>query len=72
MRQGQPAKAVALYEQSLVQAPALTRNHLSLAAAHLELGEQEQACLHLGKYVQEHPAEIVIPDRETPGKSASA
>ncbi len=60
MRQGQPAKAVALYEQSLSKDPAQTRNHLSLAAAHLEMGEPSKACTCLARFVAAHPEEIVI------------
>ncbi len=55
MRQGRPAEAVACYEQSLIRAPELTRNYLSLAAAYLELGSSANACTQLGRYVVAHP-----------------
>jgi tetratricopeptide (TPR) repeat protein len=60
MRQGRPAQAVAFYEQSLAKAPDHTRNHLSLAAAYLEMGEPAKACAGLAKYVAAHPEEIVV------------
>jgi tetratricopeptide (TPR) repeat protein len=60
MRRGEPREAIACYEQSLAAAPELTRNHLSLAAAYLELGEHEKACVHLGKYVNAHPDDADI------------
>jgi tetratricopeptide (TPR) repeat protein len=60
MRQGQPARAVALYEQSLAQVPEQTRNFLSLAAAHLERGDQARACTCLCRFVAAHPEEIAI------------
>jgi tetratricopeptide (TPR) repeat protein len=60
MRHGQPAKAIELYKNSLAQAPNLTKNHLSLAAAYLALGDREQGCVHLTRYVATHPDEIDI------------
>jgi tetratricopeptide (TPR) repeat protein len=60
MRAGQPARAVGYYEQSLQADPAFTRNHLSLAAAHLENGDDEAACAHLGLYVADHPEHVLV------------
>jgi tetratricopeptide (TPR) repeat protein len=60
MKDGQPQKAVGFYEQSLAADPAFTRNHLSLAAACLETGNDAEACVHLGQYVALHPEQLVI------------
>jgi tetratricopeptide (TPR) repeat protein len=60
MRQGEPGRAIALYEQSLAAAPELTKNHLSLTAAYLELGNQDQACAHLSRYVEANPDDLGI------------
>lgn len=59
MRQGQPEEAITYYEQSLVLSPELTRNHLSLAAAYLEKGDDAAACPHLMQYVAAHPDHLV-------------
>jgi hypothetical protein len=40
--------------------PQLTRNHLSLAAAYLEKGDETSACPHLARYVQTHPEHLTI------------
>jgi tetratricopeptide (TPR) repeat protein len=58
MREGQPQQAIARYERSLDSDPALTRNHLSLAAAYLEKGDPEAARPHLEKYVATHPENL--------------
>ena len=60
MRQGQPQRAIGFYEQSLAADPAFTRCHMSLAAAYLEAGHDEAACVHLGKYLAAHPGHAVI------------
>ncbi len=60
MRGGQPDDAIRYYEQSLAADATLTRNHLSLAAAYLEKGDDERACLHLAGYVQAHPEHRVM------------
>jgi tetratricopeptide (TPR) repeat protein len=60
MRKGQPADAVRCYEQSLALDPALTRNHLSLAAACLETGDEDTACTHLRRYVHSNPGQLDI------------
>lgn len=55
MRRGQPREAVGFYQRSLALDAGLTRNHLSLAAAYLEQGDQPAACVHLRSYVQTNP-----------------
>jgi tetratricopeptide (TPR) repeat protein len=59
MRQGQPARAIDLYAQSLAGAPELIKNHLSLAAAYLELGNPALACAHLAEYARAHPEDLL-------------
>jgi len=60
MRKSQPGLAVRCYEKSLALDPRLNRNHLSLAAAYLENGDDASACLHLQEYVGAHPDELGI------------
>lgn len=60
MRQGKAKEAIGLYEQSLTLDPKFARNHLSLAAAYLELGDEDGACPHLAKYVEVHPENLII------------
>ena len=60
MRAGQPGQAVLAYEQSLASDPTFTRNHMSLAAACLEMGKEEEACAHLAQYVTAHPDHGVV------------
>src|SRR5262245_7397511 len=60
MREGQPARAIGFYEKSLAADPARTRNHLSLAAAHMEAGDEQAACRHLGAYVAAHPEHTLM------------
>src|SRR5262245_32673679 len=60
MRQGQAGLAVRCYERSLALDPRLIRNHLSLAAAYLENGNDASACIHLREYVSSHPDELAI------------
>jgi tetratricopeptide (TPR) repeat protein len=60
MRLGQPDRAVALYEQSLAADPQLTRNHLSLAAAYLEKGDEAAACPHLDRYLRSNPQHTAV------------
>jgi tetratricopeptide (TPR) repeat protein len=57
---GQPEKAIALYQQSLAADPAFTRNHMSMAAAYLESGNDVEACVHLGKYLEGHPEHLTV------------
>ena len=56
----QPDRAIGFYEQSLQTDPTLTRNHMSLAAAHLEKGDQAKACSHLARYVDAHPEHVIV------------
>jgi tetratricopeptide (TPR) repeat protein len=60
LRQGRPDDSIALYQQSLAADPSLARNHLSLAAAYLEKGQDELACTHLAAYVKAHPEQLSI------------
>src|SRR5262249_33206075 len=60
MKEGRPDRAIGFYEKSLAADPNLTRNHMSLAAAYLESGADEQAAVHLGKYLEAHPEHLVI------------
>lgn len=59
-RHGQPEKAVAYYEQSLAADESLSQNHLSIAAALLEKGDEAAACPHFGKYLERHPQHLQI------------
>src|SRR5438105_4972824 len=58
--QGKAREAVDLYERSLAADPSRKRNHLSLAAAHLEAGDPKAACDHLGKYLAHYPEHVVV------------
>lgn len=60
MRRGVPAEALRCYEQSLALDPTLTRNFLSLAAAHIEQGDDAAACPHLRRYVRAHPEQLTV------------
>lgn len=60
MRQGEPDKAITFYQRSLVADPNLVRNHLSLAAAYLEMGDDAAASTHLGQYVNANPDQLVM------------
>jgi tetratricopeptide (TPR) repeat protein len=60
MRCGQPEQAVSFYERSLQLDPQLARNHLSLAAAYLERGDDESACGQLKRYVCLHPDQLAM------------
>jgi tetratricopeptide (TPR) repeat protein len=60
MREGQPERAIGFYEKSLAADPNFTHNHMSLAAAYLEAGDDEAACRHLEKYVASHPEHVLI------------
>lgn len=60
MRSGQPDRALELYERSLTSDPSLSRNYLSLAAAYLEMGNDEAACPHLARYVHAHPEQLTL------------
>jgi tetratricopeptide (TPR) repeat protein len=60
MSQGQLDRAIVLYEQSLKADPRMARNHLSLAAAYLEKGDEAGACPHLARYVNARPEHLII------------
>jgi tetratricopeptide (TPR) repeat protein len=60
MRVGDPRRAVAFYQRSLEADPSFNRNHLSLAAAYLEMGNDMVACNHLGRYVADHPEHLLV------------
>src|SRR6202030_2925495 len=55
MKVGAPEQAIALYQESLDADRRLEKNHLSLAAAFIEKGDDAAACEHLGLYLQAHP-----------------
>ena len=55
LTEGKPDEAISFYERSLKADPSRTRNHLSLAAAHLEAGNQTAACEHLGYFLADNP-----------------
>lgn len=59
-RLGQPDKAMACYKQSLALDAHFAPAHLSLAAAHLELGDDAGACPHLARYVEACPDQIMV------------
>ena len=60
MLEGNNEKAIALFRESLEQDPKLARNHLSLAAAYLALGENEQAAGQLERYLHAKPDHYVV------------
>jgi tetratricopeptide (TPR) repeat protein len=55
MKAGQPDQAIDLYQKSLDEDRERGKNHLSLAAAYLEKGDDRAACAHLGLFLQSHP-----------------
>src|SRR5204862_4821570 len=55
MQDGKTDRAIDLFEESIATDPKLTRNYLSLAACHLDRGDDAKACLHLMLYVSAHP-----------------
>jgi tetratricopeptide (TPR) repeat protein len=60
MKRGDPDEALLLYERSLAADPKFARNHLSLAAAYLEKGDEAAACPHLARYVEAFPDQYLI------------
>jgi tetratricopeptide (TPR) repeat protein len=60
MRLGQPDKAIACYKQCLALDPRFSQAQLSLAAVHLEIGDDAGACPHLGMYVEARPDQVVV------------
>jgi tetratricopeptide (TPR) repeat protein len=60
MLRGDTDEAIGLYQQSLKLEPNLARNYLSLAAAHLEKGDDGQAAPNLARYLQLEPTHLVV------------
>ena len=60
MLEGQTEQAITAFQQSLKQDPALVRNHLSLAAAYLAQGKEEQAADQLKQYLIVRPDHFVV------------
>jgi tetratricopeptide (TPR) repeat protein len=57
---GQTEKAIASFQQSLKQDPTLVRNYLSLAAAYLAQGQEEQAAEQLKQYLHKQPEHALV------------
>lgn len=55
MQAGEPHRAIAYYEESLTKDARLRQNHLSLAAAYVEKGDDAKACEHLGLFLKTNP-----------------
>jgi len=55
LQDGKTDRAIDLFEESIATDPKLTRNYLSLAACHLDRGDDARACLYLMLYVSSHP-----------------
>ena len=60
MLDGEAEQAIASFRLSLKQDPALARNYLSLAAAYLAQGQDEQAVEQLGQYLEARPDHFVV------------
>jgi tetratricopeptide (TPR) repeat protein len=60
MLEGRTEQAIASFQESLQQDPALFRNHLSLAAAYLALGQEKQAAGQLSRYLRAQPDHFVV------------
>ncbi|HWG43082.1 MAG TPA: tetratricopeptide repeat protein [Gemmataceae bacterium] len=60
MLEGRTDEAMASFRLSLAQNPTLVRNHLSLAAAYLALGQDEQAAVQLDRYLRAQPDHYVV------------
>lgn len=60
MLEGRTEEAITAFRQSLAQDPALVRNHLSLAAAHLALGQEVEALAQLQRYLRAQPSHFVV------------
>lgn len=58
LQQGDPVKARECFEQGLAADPQFAPNHLSLAAACLEKGDEDGACTHLAHYVAAQPDQL--------------
>jgi tetratricopeptide (TPR) repeat protein len=60
MRDGRTDDAVRCYEQSLALDPNVVNNHLSLAAACLDKGDDEGAAPHLAQYLAAKPSHFTV------------
>lgn len=60
VRAGRVDEAIELYRRSLAEDPSLARNHLSLAAAYLEQGNEAAACPHLERYLAACPEHLAV------------
>src|SRR5690348_3810039 len=60
MLEGRTEQAIASFQESLEQDHSLARNYLSLAAAYLALGRDEQAASHLDRYLRAQPDHSVV------------
>src|SRR5262245_11655668 len=60
LRQGLAPEAIQQFQQSLQLDPGLDCNHLSLAAAYMEIGAEESARPHLEKYCAAHPDQLAV------------
>lgn len=58
--EGQTDRAIACYQHSLRLDPSLACNHLSLAAAYLDKGQDERAVPHLARYVAARPDHFLV------------
>jgi tetratricopeptide (TPR) repeat protein len=55
MAAGKPDDAIAFYKSSLAEDAKRSQNHLSLAAAYVEKGDEAAACAHLSKFLESNP-----------------
>lgn len=60
MLDGQTEQAIASFQQSLKQDPALVRNYVSLAAAYLAQGQEDKAAEQLKQYLNLQPDHCVV------------
>ena len=60
MLEGQSKQAIISFRQSLEKDATLVRNHLSLAAAYLAEGQEEQAAEQLNQYLQAQPDHYLV------------
>lgn len=60
MLEGRTKQAIELYQRSLVQDATLARNHLSLAAAYLSLGQDASAAGQLKCYLRKQPEHCLV------------
>ncbi len=60
LRDGRTDEAVRCYEKSLALDPTLVNNHLSLAAACLDKGDDQGAAPHLARYLEAKPDHYTV------------